>query len=75
LKLLSCCVSPQQVGTGKPNIGVSYPSGMGAGVEWSVASFWASERPEEDVEEERDDRFRKSVARKAPVVSESLPLA
>jgi hypothetical protein len=60
-------VSPQHVGTGKPNIGLSYPAGMGAGVEWSFASFWARESlvPVEEVEVEvLGDRFRKSVARK-----------
>jgi hypothetical protein len=47
---------------------------MGAGVEWSFASFWARKRPEEEeVEEEREERFRKSVARKAPLVEERVP--
>jgi hypothetical protein len=38
---------------------------MGAGVEWSFASFWARECPVpvEEVEV-LGDRFRKSVARK-----------
>jgi hypothetical protein len=46
-------------------MGLSYPAGMGAGVEWSFASFWARERPDEVVEGEVfGDRFRKSVARK-----------
>jgi hypothetical protein len=51
-------------------MGFSCPSGIGAGVEWSLASFWARERPEEGEEEEeaeRAERFRKSVARKAPL--------
>lgn len=40
---------------------------MGAGVEWSFASFWARERSDEVPEVELEvlgDRFRKSVARK-----------
>jgi hypothetical protein len=51
---------------------------MGAGVLWSLASFWARERPDEEEDgedEERAERLRKSVARKAPVVEERRPWA
>ncbi len=52
---------------------------MDAGVEWSFASFWARDNPEpccaEEEEERRDERFKKSVAKKEPEPSESGPLA
>jgi hypothetical protein len=55
---------------------------MGAGVEWSFASFWARERPDEvpveEVELELEvsgDRFRKSVARKKVLVEDKGPWA
>ena len=72
---MSCCVSPQQVGTGNPNIGLSQPSGIGAGVECSFANFAARDKPDPAAEEERAERLRKSVARNAPAPSESLPFA
>jgi hypothetical protein len=71
--VLSCCVSPQQVGTGNPNTGFECLDGMGAGVLWSFASFWARERPDPSVAEEEGERFRKSVARKEPFPVESKP--
>ncbi len=48
VKGLGWGVSPQQVGTGKPNCGVLLlllAWGTGAGVVWSLASFWARNRP------------------------------
>jgi hypothetical protein len=48
---------------------------MGAGVLCSLASFWARESPEDGEDEERAERLRKSVARKAPVVEDRGPWA
>lgn len=71
MKVLSCRVAPQHVGTGKPNMGFEKPLGIGAGVVCRAASLAARERPvpvvveeEEEDEEEEARRSRKSVARK-----------
>lgn len=43
---------------------------------WSLAIFWARDRPEPDVLGfEAEERFKKSVARKDPLPSERLPFA
>jgi hypothetical protein len=51
-------VSPQHVVTGNPNIGLSCPSGMGAGVVCNLASFAASEDVEGDLDDERPVKLR-----------------
>jgi len=58
-------------------MGPEYPSGMGADVECNFASFWASDWPEplDALLEEVEERFRKSVARKYPLLSERGPWA
>jgi hypothetical protein len=76
LKVLSCSVSPQHVETGNPNCGLSKPSGMGAGVKCNLASFSASGSPDPCFGDLEDpERSKKSVARKEPLPSESLPFA
>jgi hypothetical protein len=49
-------VSPQHVVAGKPNWGLSQPSGTGAGVVWSFASLEAREEALEDLVLDRDVR-------------------
>jgi hypothetical protein len=61
--------------TGKPNCGEPKPSGMGAGVVCSFASFAASKSPETAEDEAERPRFTKSVARKEPLLVESVPWA
>lgn len=72
-------MEPQYVVIGKPNCGVVKPSGTGAGVVCSFASFAAKKRPEPAAElvDETAERpkFRKSVARKAPWLAERAPWA
>ena len=48
---------------GNPNIRVSYPSGIGAGVVCNFASFDANDGAE-DLAADREVRLRKSVTRK-----------
>jgi hypothetical protein len=60
--------------TGNPNFGLDSPGGGGAGVLCSFANFVASDGAEVDDEEEnRLDRFTKSVTRKC-VEGESASL-
>lgn len=66
-------MEPQQVEIGNPKTGVSWPSGIGAGVECSRVSFSAKERPEPPGAEE--PRSRKSVARKNLFGIERAPWA
>lgn len=63
-------MSPQHVVVGKPNCALSWPEGMGAGVECKVASLEARDGPEE---EEREVRVRKSVMRKEVLPEEREP--
>ena len=44
-------------------MGFSNPSGVGAGVVWSFASFAANDCADLDLDAERDVRCRKSVTR------------
>lgn len=65
--MLSWIVSPQQVGTGKPN------SEVGVGAECRFASLEARERLDPFGDEEVDERFKKSVIRKKPWEEERAP--
>ena len=56
-------MSPQHVGTGKPNTGLECPSGIGAGVVCSFASFAARDGALGFLVAERGERCRKSVTR------------